>query len=138
MGKRLYSSSSNVVLDLTTHTGTVTSCIHKTFQKGFLDISTTDTITGLGMYIYNGPTFTAAGKDALGNTVQVAVSSGLSVFGLFITGSGTGHGIIDHHYVETQETVTGVLVLAGPLKGDTLVAGTGMYSITGQGHEGHR
>ena len=59
----------NVVLDLTTHTGTVTSCIHKTFLKGFLEISTTDTITGVGAYIYNGPAFTAAGKDALGNTV---------------------------------------------------------------------
>jgi hypothetical protein len=128
----------NVVLDLTTHTGTVTSCIHKTFQKGCLEIYTTDTITGVGAYIYNGPAFTAAGKDAQGNTVQVAVTSGTSFYGLLITGTGTGHGTIDHHHVETKETVTGVLILAGPLKGDTLVSGTGIYSIEGRGHEGHR
>ncbi len=129
---------SNVVLDLTSYTGTTTGSVHKIFHDGSLDICTTDKLTGLGMYIYNGPTFTAAGKDAQGNTVQVTVSNGFSAYGLLLTGSGTGHGTIDHHHVETKETVTGVIIVAGPLNGDTLVAGTGMYSITGQGHEEHR
>jgi hypothetical protein len=127
----------NSVFDLTTRTGTANSCIHKTFQKGHLEIYTTNKLTGLGAYIYNGPAFTATGKDSQGNTVQVAVTSGASFYGLLITGTGTGHGTIDHHHVEIKETVTGVLVLAGPLKGDTLVSGTGTYSISGQGH-GHR
>ena len=48
-----------------------------------------------------------------------------------------GHGTIDHHHVENKETVNGVIIVAGPLKGDTLVDGTGMYSITGKGYEEH-
>ena len=125
---------SNVVLDLASYTGTITGSVHKTFHEGSLDICTTDKLTGVGMYIYKGPTFTAVGKDAQGNTIQTTVSNGFSAYGLLITGSGTGHGTIDHHHVEIKETVTGVSVLAGPLKGDTLVAGTGMYSTEEQGH----
>ncbi len=125
---------SNLVLDLTSHTGTSTTFIHKIFNEGSLKIVTTDKLTGLGNYIYHGPTFTAAGKDSQGNTVPTIVSDGAAFFGLLITGTGTGHGHIDHHNVETKETVTGVFILAGPLKGDTLVAGTGMYSIEGHGH----
>jgi hypothetical protein len=122
------------VIDLTTLTGTATSCIHKTFHEGNLEITTNNKLTGGGLYTYNGPTFTASGKDAQGNSIPVTIADGAQFIGLLISGTGIGHGTIDHHHVETKETVSGVVISAGPLKGDTLVAGTGMYTITGQGH----
>jgi hypothetical protein len=114
-------------LNMVTFTGGSTGKTYDIFTGGVTVGTINNKFTGIGPYTYNGPSFTF---DLAG--ISGEVTNGATYFGITFTGFGAKHGVSgDLKGLETMETYTGVLILAGPLTGVVLVDNTVAYKLPG-------
>jgi hypothetical protein len=114
-------------LNMVTFTGGSKGKTFDTYTAGVTVGTINNKFTGIGPYTYNGPSFTF---DLPG--ISGTVANGATYFGIIFTGFGVKHGVSgDLKGLETMETYTGVLILAGPLTGVVLVDNTVAYKLPG-------
>jgi len=114
-------------LNMVTFTGGSTGKTFDSYTAGVTVGIINNKFTGIGPYTYNGPTFSFNLPGISGS-----VTNGETYFGILFTGFGVKHGISgDLKGLETMETYTGVLLLAGPLTGVVLVDNTVTYKLPG-------
>jgi hypothetical protein len=114
-------------LNIVTFTGGSTGKTYDIYAAGVTVGTINNKFTGIGLYPYMGPSFSfdLAGRSG-------TVTNGETFFGILFTGFGAKHGVSgDLKGLETMETYTGVLILAGPLTGVVLVDNTVTYKLPG-------
>jgi hypothetical protein len=103
-----------------------------TYSTGYLELKGDLKMEGLGLYTYNGPTFT----HMIPPYGPVTVSNGDVFFGILMTGKYEGYGNFVDGKVKAKETMTGVVVLDGLLTGASVVSGTGTSEVVGKPERG--
>jgi hypothetical protein len=126
-GNATHTQTSYFFLNQTSYAGKLVGYVEKTFAKGTATLIGTAEFAGVGSYTYHGPTITAKGTDASGNSIFVQITDGMQFFGLPYTGGSNGYAMIRNTLYVVTEKMTGVSIVGGPLNGVGIVVGTGTY-----------
>jgi hypothetical protein len=91
------------------------------YTTGTLKMITVLKFEGFGTLTYHGPNF----AQVVSSYGKVAISDGDSFTGIMFTGFAIGYGTFSAEKARVQETMSGVVVLVGPLTGLNVICGTG-------------
>ncbi len=106
--------------------GYAVTILEAAYATGTLEQKNIIKCLGLGYYSYHGPTLTKMLPAPWGSVI---ISDGDTFFGILMTGRNEGHGTFVDGKVKVLETLTGVIVLAGPLAGINVISGTGTSMV---------